>query len=89
MRIKEGFTLRTVCSENIIVSEGVNNIDFSSIINLNESASYLWNKVLGKDFSTDDLTHLLTEEYEVSEEQARADAEALTRQWHEAGLITL
>lgn len=37
MKAKNGFNLRTVCGENILVAEGEENIDFSNIISMNES----------------------------------------------------
>ncbi|MBQ7870474.1 MAG: PqqD family protein [Prevotella sp.] len=87
MKRKTGFNLRNVCGELIIVAEGLENIDFSKIISMNESSAYLWNAVDGKDFTTDDLARLLTEEYEVDEATARQDAETVTRQWLEAGIV--
>lgn len=87
MKTKKGFYLRDVCGESIIVAEGIENIDFSRIINMNESAAYLWNKVLGTEFTVDDLVHLLLDEYEVDEATARTDAEALVQKWLEAGII--
>ena len=39
MRIKEGFELREMCGEHIIIATGVANIDFSTVISLNESAA--------------------------------------------------
>ena len=45
MKAKPGFNLRNVCGEQIIVAEGKENIDFSNIISMNESAAYLWKKV--------------------------------------------
>ena len=87
MKTKEGFRLRTVCGENIIVAEGIANIDFSRIISLNESAAYLWNKVQDTEFTNDTLVKLLLEEYEIDEATARCDIEALTKKWLEAGII--
>ena len=87
MKIKQGFNLRTVCGENIIVAEGLSNIDFSRIISLNESAAYLWKNIHDKDFDADTLVSLLTEEYDVSDEKARQDIETLIEQWKDAGLI--
>lgn len=87
MKTKKGFTLRTVCGENIIVGEGIENIDFSRIISMNESAAYLWNKIKDSEFTIDTLTQLLLEEYEVDEATARGDAETLTKKWLEAGII--
>lgn len=87
MKTKHGFRLRTVCGENIIVAEGIENIDFSRIISMNESSAYLWQKVAETEFDEDTLTHLLVEEYEVSEEQARTDVKQLMKKWLEAGIV--
>jgi hypothetical protein len=87
MKTKKGFNLRNVCNENIIVAEGVENIDFSKIISMNESSAYLWKKVQGTDFTAEDLCRLLTEEYDVDEATALADAKAVAKQWTEAGIV--
>lgn len=48
MRIKDGFELREICGEHVILSHGMDNIDFSKIISLNETAvscgKRLWEK---------------------------------------------
>lgn len=87
MKIKKGFELRTVCKENIIVAFGEENIDFSKVISLNESAALMWRAVLGKDFSAEDMADALMQEYEVDRETALKDAQAMLRQWLEVGLI--
>lgn len=86
MKTKTGFRLRNVCGENVIVAEGIENIDFSKIISMNESAAYLWQKVEGKPFTIDDLTRLLCEAYEVDEETAKTDSQTVFQQWLEAGI---
>lgn len=87
MKTKKGFNLRNICGENIIVAEGIENIDFSNIISMNESAAYLWEKIQGKDFDTQALVKLLTDEYDVDEKTALADATALVEQWSNAGIV--
>lgn len=87
MKIKEGFELRNVCGEFIVVAYGEQNIDFSRIISLNESAAMLWNAVLGKDFTPQTLADKLCEEYEVDAETALADAQDIALRWQEAGLV--
>lgn len=87
MRTKEGFNLRTVCGENIIVPEGKENIDFSDIISMNETSAYLWKKLNGIDFTTDMLAEMLVEEYEVDKKEALNDAEELVCKWKEIGII--
>ncbi len=87
MRIKKGFELRDVCGESVIVATGRENIDFSKVISLNESAAMAWHAVVGKDFEMDDIVQVLTDNYEVDAETARRDAQALVGQWQEIGLL--
>jgi hypothetical protein len=87
MKTKKGFNKRTVCGEQIIVAEGKENIDFSNIISMNETAAYLWDHVVGKEFTTDDLASLLTDEYEVDEATALNDAKEIAQKWIDAEII--
>ena len=87
MRTKTGFHLNDVCGQKIMVAEGRENIDFNNIIAMNETSAWLWEQVQDKDFSAETLANLLTEQYEVDHETALADAESLTKQWLEIGLI--
>ena len=86
MRIKKGFELREVCGEHIIVAYGRENINFNKVISLNESAAFLWENIVDKDFDTETLTSLLQQEYEVDADTARRDATALLDEWTKVGL---
>ena len=88
MRINQGFELREMCGERIIIATGKENIDFSKVISLNESAAWLWNEVEGKEFTSDTLAALLMEQYDVDEATALADATALAAQWVSIGLVS-
>ncbi|MBO4662161.1 MAG: PqqD family protein [Bacteroidaceae bacterium] len=88
MKIKEGFQLREVCGEYVIVAYGMKNIDFSKVINLNESAADMWKAVVGKEFTVEDLKNALMASYDVSEEQALADARRVAAEWKEIGLVS-
>lgn len=88
MKVKNGFNLREVCGEHIIVAEGDENIDFSNIISMNESSAYLWEEVQKMDtFTVDNLVELICNQYEIDETTARKDAIALAAQWGTAGII--
>jgi hypothetical protein len=87
MKAKTGFKLRNVCGENIIVAEGIANIDFSRIISMNESSAYLWKHIQEKTFTSEELVKLLLDEYEVDEATAKADVQQLIQKWLEAGII--
>ena len=88
MITKKGFHLRNVCGEHIIVAEGLENIDFSKIISMNESAAFLWKKVDGKGpFTIDDLASYLCEDYEIDYNTAKRDAEHIVSQWLKAEIL--
>ena len=88
MKIKEEFTLRDVCGEKVIIAEGLRNLNFSKLINLNESDAYIWTYLQEKDdFTAETVADLLRQEYEVDHATALADAQKLLAEWQEQGLV--
>ena len=88
MKQKKGFALRTVCGENIIVAEGLETVDFSKVINLNETATFLWKEAEKQgDFSVDSLTEALCKEDEVEKAIATADIDRIVGEWKEIGIV--
>ncbi|MBQ0050063.1 MAG: PqqD family protein [Bacteroidales bacterium] len=98
MKIKDGFEMRDLCGEHILLACGRQNIDFSKVINLNDSAAVMWNAVFGRDFEVKDLASALLTEYGeldpkqpeeggVSAEQALADATRILDEWKEIGIV--
>lgn len=93
MRTKKGFRVNEICGSHVIVAEGKENIDFTNIISLNDSALLLWNSVEGKDFTVDDLADILVNNYEIEDgvplprDVAMKDAQELVDQWLEVGII--
>lgn len=79
--------MHDICGEKVIIASGIENLDFSKMISLNETAAYLWDAVTGKDFDRDMLVRLLCKEYEVSEAQASRDVEQLVSEWEKLGII--
>lgn len=69
MRIKDGFILREVAGKVIVVSVGERAMEFSGMITLNSTAAYLWRKA-ESDFTKESLVKALTDEYDVSDEDA-------------------
>lgn len=87
MKIKDGFELKDICGENIIISHGKENINFTKIITLNESAALIWNEVIGKDFSIEDMVRTIIDEYEIDEATAKKDCENIASEWEKVGFI--
>lgn len=86
MKIKKGFELRNICGENILISLGKENINFTKVITLNESAACVWKAVVGRDFTVADGVKAIMDEYEVDEAQATRDVQLLYDSWIDAGL---
>ena len=88
MKIKEGFILRSICGEFVVVGEGLAQVNFNKMLSLNESAAYLWKEVEGREFTRETLVGLLLDKYEVSREQACADVVKLVSVWIQEGVVT-
>ena len=87
MKIKDGFILRSICGEYIVVGEGLAQVNFNKMLSLNESAAYLWKEVTGREFTKEDLVQLLLDQYEVSREQASQDVDKLVETWLKEGVV--
>ena len=89
MKVIPGFALRPLGNEYLLIAESVELVNFNAMITLNESAAYLWRNVADKDsFDEQTLADLLLAEYEVSPEQALADARKTIQSWKEAKLLS-
>ena len=84
MKKKNGFALREVCGEKVIIGEGLEAINFGKIISMNESAALLWSKSQ-TEFTVEELANILCSEYDVSREIALQDAEKAAKGWIEMG----
>lgn len=86
MKTIEGFKLRKVCNETVLVPEGINLVNFNKMVSMNSTAAFLWEALQGKEFTVEDMAALLTKEYDVSEEQALKDCGTLADKWIETGI---
>lgn len=74
MKILPKYKVRHVADENIVLVQGSNPGDMTTVVALNETSLYLWNDLYGKDFELADVVSLLTERYDVDEATAEKDA---------------
>lgn len=86
MKIKEGFLLRQVGGNNIVVPVGAQAVDFRCIITLNEVGAFLWQK-LAVDATVADLVAALLAEYDVTAAIATADVERFVANLREKNLL--
>ena len=86
MKIKDGFILRQICGEYVVVGEGLARVNFNKMLSLNETAAFLWKEVQGKEFTKDTLVDLLLGQYEVERERAAEDVDKLIAVWLKEGV---
>lgn len=87
MKLKQGFIMREVAGENIVVSSG-DELNLNMMINLNDTGKFLWQRLeTGADI--DELIHAMLGEYEVDEQTARAGAERFVNKLRERGFLEL
>ena len=86
MKIKEGFLMRQVGGNNVVVPVGVQAVDFRCLITLNEVGAFLWQK-LNSDCTVTDLVDALLGEYDVPADVATADVERFVASLREKNLL--
>ena len=86
MKIKENFLLRKISDVYVVVPVGSAVVDFSGLVNLNESGALLFKK-LQNGAEENDLVEVLLEEYDVSEEIARADVKKFIKKVKDADIL--
>ena len=72
MKIKDGFMLREVASQTMVVAIGEASKTFNGIIRLNPTGKFLWEK-LQSETTVEELTAAMTSEYDIDETTANQD----------------
>lgn len=86
MKIKEGFMLRKVGNQSIVVAVGEASRNFNGIIRLNETGEILWN-TLSEDCGQADLVDKILDVYDTDRDTAQRDVEAFVMKLREADLL--
>lgn len=88
MRIKDGFVLRDVCGETVVIGEGLGAVDFGQLLVLNETAGWLWKEAqkMGE-FTPQSLAERLCGEYDVPADVALADVNDIISRWQAINVI--
>ncbi len=88
MKIKDGFVLREVCGETVIIGVGLDAVNFGKLLVLNETAAWLWKEARKMGcFTLDALVDRLCEEYDVAEDIARADVSDILGKWQKINVV--
>lgn len=88
MKIKKGFVLRTIGNEQVIIGEGIEQVDFNKIIRLNATGVELWNEMQKGDFTVSTIADFIMANYQgVDEKAATVDAQTFIDRLSQAGLL--
>ncbi len=85
-KIKDGFLLREVAGNYIVVPVGAASVDFNGMITLNEVGAFLWER-LNEGATTGQLCDAVIETYDISREQANKDILDFMNRLSEADLL--
>lgn len=86
MKIKEGFLLRQVGENHIVVPVGSQSVDFRCIITLNETGAFIWKK-LQTACSEQELVDALVAEYDAPQNVIAADVQTYIAALREKNLL--
>ena len=86
LKIKEGFVLRKVGKEQIVVTVGAAMQDLNGFIKLNETGVFLWH-LLEEGAQEEELAEKLAAEYEIGVDRAAADIRTFLQPLEEVGCI--
>lgn len=86
MKIKDNFILRKISDAFVVVPIGDAVVDFSGLINLNETGAFLFKKL--QDGAEEiDLVNALLKEYDVDENTAKEDVKKFIDKLKDADLV--
>ena len=84
MKIKEGYRLRKVGSNSIVVALG--GINFTGLITVNETGTFIW-KMLEKGAEVDEIVSALAKECGVSENEIKDEVTDFIKKLEGEGLV--
>ena len=87
MKIKSGFVLEKIGNGYLAVAVGERAKDFSGLVRMNETGSFLWNKMAEADVTREELLAAITAEYDIDEQTALADIDKFVQKLSENGII--
>ena len=86
MKIKNGYIMREVAGENVVIAVGEAARDFKGMIRLNPTGAFLW-KLLESDTDENAMLAAMLDKYDIDEGTAKRDIAAFVSSVKGAGLI--
>ena len=86
MKIKDGFVVREIAGQCVVIALGAASKNFNGMIKLNSSGKFIWEKLsLGAEL--EDIVAAMVNEYEIDAEVAKRDATAFVEKLQGANIL--
>ena len=85
MKLKEGFVLRKVSGQTVVLPTG-GDLDLNMMIKLNVTGRFLW-ELLEKGAETEEMVSAMLQEYDIEEENAKEYVEQFVQKVKENGFL--
>lgn len=86
MKIKEGFLLREVAGNFVVIAVGEEAVDFNSIVTINEIGAFIWDRI-NEGKGEEEIADSIIGEYSVDRDTALRDTRDFIGQLADAGII--
>ena len=86
MRIKDGFVIREVAGQIMVIATGEASKEFHGMIKLNATGRDIW-EGLQAGLSEDEIAGKLQEKYQIEESEAKIDTAAFLKKMEEMGFL--
>ena len=87
MKIKDGFILKEVAGNYVVIALE-DTLDFNKVVTVNETGSFIWNKIL-KGVNREDIISDIVEEYGIDENTASSDFTEFINSLQAAGILEI
>ena len=85
MKLKDGFLLRQVAGQTVVLPTGAE-LDLNMMITLNDTGAFLWEH-LAEETNEAELVSALLKEYDVDEETARKAVAGFVKKLNDNGFL--
>ena len=86
MRIKQGFVVREIAGQSIVVALGDASKSFNGMIKLNETGRIIWD-MLSEGKNADEIVERILSEYDVNKETVQSDVNTFIQTLSEANIL--
>lgn len=86
--IKDGLLIRSIADEHVLI-DASGEVDFSKMAMLSDTAVNIISALQKEPLTAEEIAKRLAVEYDVAEEEAKADVEELLTEMESQGLVTI